>query len=265
LTVSEDSRYDPAQLVRMATRRQNGRRNGIGTGWLGVIPGGRAEARPDEQGMPPDDSGQPYDENLLLVASNDRGAMETIAFKIPEAYLAWARLIVESRRYPQLRTKSDVGRLGFERVLSWLSSLDPGEVERSVMHQLAQMNEKIAWERRNLDYVKHLDEFSTVISDLLTLPAGRLQASKVLRTMKRHFAAMEPSFYKTHAEKMFNDRFGAYEQAGLIMVEAGEQANGGGELVEEEAARLGSELGELEEMLQELEGLRIVARHSEED
>ncbi len=220
---------------------------GSAQGWGGVITGGKV----DGVDAGPDDSAHPYDEDLFLVASHDKGNTETIGCKVPETLLAWARLIVESRKFPLLRTKSDLFRLGFMRVLSWLSGLDPSPAEKSVMHQLAQMSVKIAWERRNLDYVKFIDQFAAVISDVLALPQGRVQAGRILRMMRQHFNAMDESFYKTHAEKMFNDRFGAYEQAGLVMIEAREGREGEGE--GEDGGEEGDELVDLEGMMREVE------------
>ena len=224
-------------------------------GWGGagtVIEGGQAQKVENSEFSGPDDAAQPYDENLLLVAGYDRGNTETLAFKVPEPYIAWARLIVESRRFPSLRTKSDVGRLGFMRALAWLSGIAPTAAEKSVMHQLAQMSEKIAWERRNLEYVKFMDQFASVISELLALPQGRVQAGRILRRMRAHFNSMEEGFYKTHVEKMFTDRFAAYEQAGLVMVEAREGEDGEEE-VDSGAEELAGMLREVEELLHAVE------------
>jgi hypothetical protein len=206
---------------------------------FGVIAGGagRADQQPTATlpgaGTIDPDAALPhqYDDALLLVGgrSTGPGDMERCDFKIHENYLAWARRLIDSGRFPNLQSKSDVARLGFVIACRWLDSLAPEEVERSIMHQIGQMEEVMAWEQRQLRYVKFIDAVSKMITEQLALPHGKLQAARVLRKMRRHISRMEPSFYKTHFEKMFGDRFGAFERAGLLMLDAhGEGGSAGG-------------------------------------
>lgn len=238
-----------------------------GTGFannLAIIDGGLSDSAPEPGATSPGGAAQPFDEDAMLVASWDKGQMEPVTFKIQEQYLAWARLITESRRFPMLRTRSDIARLGWERVVAWLTSLNGDAAERSVMHQIELMNTKLAWERRRLDYVKFIENYAPIIQEQLALPGGRLHAARVLREMRRHMAAMEPSFYTSLFETMFNDRFSAYEQAGLTLIEVaaegeGEEGSGAG-LVEEGAhvgngSRDGAGGVDMEEMMREIEDM----------
>jgi len=231
---------------------------------LSVIDGGLTDNPIEPGATSPGGAAQPFDEDAMLVASWDKGQMEPVTFKIHEQYLAWGRLITESRRFPALRTRSDLARLGWERVVAWLSGLNGDAAERSVMHQLAQMNEKVAWERRKLDYVRFIEDYTPVIQEQLALPHGRLHAARVLRRMRGHIDAMEPGFYRDVFDQMFTARFGAYEQAGLTLIEVaaeGEGEDGAGAGLVEEGAHVGNGSrdhgGEVDsrEMMREIEDM----------
>lgn len=169
-----------------------------------------------------------YDENLFLIGgkSTGPGDMERVTFKVHESYVAMARRLVESKRWPVLG-KSDIARAGFIAILRWMDQMEPDALERSIYHRIAQMEEVVAWEMRQIRYVKFIDQMQEMVAEQLALPNGRVQVARVLRRLRRHVNRMEDSFYKNHFAKLFNDRFGAYELAGVGLLDS---SDGGEEL-----------------------------------
>jgi hypothetical protein len=53
-----------------------------------------------------------------------------------------------------------------------------------------------------------------------------LQAARELSKMRRHIEAMEDNFYRAHYEQMFEQRFAAFQKAGLVLLEVSADSTG---------------------------------------
>jgi len=178
-----------------------------------------------------------YDENLLLNAldlkrvgtrkSGHGGEMERVDFKIHENYLAAAKRLLEINP-GRLDSRSDIARVGFVLAIRWLSKIAEGdEILSSIMHQIALMEEKVAWEMRQLRNLKLIDSVDAMVKEQLSLPNGRVHVARVLRRLKGHIDLMDRGFYQAHFEREFNNRFSGLRQLGLELVEAGIEGESG--------------------------------------
>lgn len=163
-------------------------------------------------------------------------------FRIHDGYVAQARQIIESQCFPAYKTKSDLYVHAVVRHIHWLAQLAPGCADDSVLHQLDQIDELVAHEERQIKFVKAIDAIAAVIIDLLEIPSGKTRVGYVLRKIRRHIEGMRRDFYRAYFEKMFNERFKAYEQAGLLIFSDGKPGDGAGDEQDEELLEMSAEL-----------------------
>lgn len=205
----------------MTNSNDNGNGNGSGNGGGVVRRGGfilvrgsntGAQSAQANQSQPAQSAAGKYDEGEFLVGGGSSTETDKIWARLHEGYIAQVRRIVDSKRFPY-RDKSDVYKHAIVRHVLWLDTLEPGAVDRGVLHQLQQEEELIKHEQRKIRFIKHIDLISSVVSDIMEMPGGKKRVAWLLRKLRQHIDQMEDDFYKSYYERMWMDRFGVYLDA----------------------------------------------------
>lgn len=162
-----------------------------------VMPGGRTDSK--------------YDEAEFLVGGRGvgKGEIDSVTFKMHEGYIAECDKWIKSKLFPY-KTLTDLVRHAIVRHVRWFLPTLEGEVEGSLLNELAQVDEIVAkWQFQNI-FVKHIDNIAEQVNATLQLPNGRQEVARMLGVIKRRIDATRYSFYKGVYEKMFMDRFSAF-------------------------------------------------------
>lgn len=151
-----------------------------------------------------------YDEAEFLVGRAPKGEQpEREQFKIHAGYAAEIDKWVRSKKFPY-ETPSDLMRHAVVRHLRYFLPSMEGEVDGSLLHELAQIDEIVVrWKFQN-DFVAHLDRIAEQVNLTLQMPGGKREVERMLRDIKRRIDRTRSSFHKGVYQKMFNDRFGGY-------------------------------------------------------
>lgn len=240
------------------TRTSSSGGGGAGSGLLSLIgpgPNGSQVGDPGAGSVPagagPSTGEKVYDEGEFLVGGKSTGEGDVIkvSFNVHEGYIAEAMRWLHSGLFPY-EYLSDVLRHAFVRhVGEFLPSLEK-LMEGSIAHQLNLIAEIVAREKFNLMFIASIDNIAAIISRIIELPGGKRQAGKMLRRMRRQIERMDEDFYKSYYERMFSNRFGPYEQSGLVLLDGGAGDEGEGEQGAEDEGE--EESAELEEIMRGL-------------
>lgn len=153
----------------------------------------------------------PYNPAEFLVGDKGKSNAEmvTVTFKIHEGYAAELDKWLASKKFPY-RTRTDEVRHAVVRhVRDYLPSLE-GEVEGTLIHELSQIDEIVAYWRMQNDFIEHIDRIAEEVTRMLQMPGGLREVERIVRRLKKRIDATKPSYHKGLYQKMFNERFGAY-------------------------------------------------------
>lgn len=168
-----------------------------------VLPGG-AQAR---------NSASSYDEAEFLVGGKNKSNAELvpISLRLHEGYYSDIVRWILSKKFPY-RSVTDLVRHALVRHLRYFLPALEGEVEGTVIHEMAQIDDKVArWRFRNA-FVKQIEEITEEVNITLQMPGGRVEVERMLRGLRADIDKMKSSYQKGVYQKMFNERFGAYLQ-----------------------------------------------------
>lgn len=141
--------------------------------------------------------------------SGKGGELEPITFKLHEGYHREIDKWLITRLFPY-RDRSDLLRHAVVRhVRDYLPAME-GEVEGTLIHELAQIDQDVAEWRFQNEFIEHIERIAEQVNKTLQMPGGRHEVVRRLRKLKKQIDATKPSFHKNVYLKMFNDRFGAH-------------------------------------------------------
>ena len=183
-----------------------------------------------------------YDEAEFLVGGRGTGPGETekFTFKVHEGYLSDAERLMRSGHFPY-KSMSDMGRHAFVRHIHWLQSLEPEEIEGSVLHQLGQIDEVVAEEEFNIRFMANIAAIEKMVKGLRKFPGSKDHIGKVLRRCYSKIRKMRSGFWKSMYEQMFMEVFADQLADGLVLVkiegkEEGEGEDRGGGMEEQDSS-----------------------------
>jgi hypothetical protein len=168
-----------------------------------------------------------YDEAEFLVGGKGTGSQDTDkqSFKLYEGYIAQADRIMRSTLFPY-KTLSDLYRHAVVRHIHWLDSLEPDQVQGSVLHQLRQIDEIVAAEEFQVAFISSIERTRKMVRTVIQVPGGKAHAGRVLRRLRKQIDLMASSFWKSYYEKMFLEEFGHYLNDDLVLVAINGQGDG---------------------------------------
>lgn len=185
---------------------------------LAVIAGGRQTSR--------------YKAEEFLVGGRGTGPgdVEKQSFKLHEGYIREADLVMRGGLFPY-KTLTDLYRHAIVRHIWWLKSLEPEEIEGSILYQVAQIDELVAEEEFQLRFTKTIENTAKMVRNTIHLPGGRAHVGQVLRRMLSFIKSSKPGYWRSYHEMRFREEFGPYLTDGLTLIDlgAGDEGEGDGE------------------------------------
>jgi hypothetical protein len=173
---------------------------------LSVLIGGRSTSK--------------YDEAEFLVGGRGvggAGETEKQSFKLFEGYIAECDRLLKSGLYPY-KTLSDLYRHAAVRHVFWLQSLEPEEIEGSVLYQVSQIDDIVAAEEFQIRFCRSIESASKMVRAVIKMPGGKAHAGRVLRRIRDKIDKMRSGFWRSYYEKLFLDEFGLYLNDGLVLL-----------------------------------------------
>lgn len=166
-------------------------------GGMVVLPGGVGNSK--------------YDEAEFLVGGKGKspGETVTIPFRLHEGYATEITRWLLSKKFPY-RSVTDLVRHAIVRHLRYFLPAMEGEVEGTLLHEMAQIDELVARWRIQNDMMQQIEAVSAEVTRTLQMPNGRQEVERMLRVLRRMIDGTKHGFFKLTYQKMFNDRFGAY-------------------------------------------------------
>jgi hypothetical protein len=141
-------------------------------------------------------------------AGNTGGENPAQHFRIHDGYVAEIAKIMESGKFPQYDTRSDLYVHAIVRHIDWLNSID--DIPGSILAEIHQINEIAKEEVRKLKFSRSIEAISAVIGDVIAMPNGRIEAARMLTVMAGHISRMRQGFWRAHYESLFFELFGPY-------------------------------------------------------
>lgn len=168
-----------------------------------------------------------YDETEFLVGGKGAlpGDTEKQSFRVHQGYIVEAIKILQGGKFPY-ETLSDLYRHAVVRHIPWLFEIEP-ELEGGVLYELKQIDAIVARTEFQLKFQKSIDSIAKMIRDTMSIPGGEVEASRILRAMRKHINKMRPGFFKSHYEHLFNREFSKYEKdPRMVLLEARDEGDG---------------------------------------